>query len=257
MGVKGDWGFRLLGLCAVVIGLAQLWFGQIFQLEQQTILGNEALRLTLLASLAAADVAGGIAMQFTGAMRAGAAIVGASFTVLALLQLADGITQPGPYLSWIGAFETLGIVCGAAMVVARSAPSPNERLMRGAVLLFAVCNVSYALAQVVFLGYTVSLVPGWMPLGQMFWTITTTAAFALAAGAFFTGVAQRLAARLLTVMVALFGLLIWVPALASAPLKESNWSEITVNYGIAAAAWILADASRRRSNAGVRSAATA
>jgi len=46
---------------------------------------------------------------------------------------------------------------------------------------FAICIVSFALEQLFYLSETASLVPKWIPPGQMFWAMATTAAFALAA----------------------------------------------------------------------------
>ncbi len=50
-----------------------------------------------------------------------------------------------------------------------------------------------------------------------------------------------LAMRLLATMTALFGLLVWVPMIAARSATLSNWSEISENYLIAAAAWLVAD----------------
>jgi hypothetical protein len=50
-----------------------------------------------------------------------------------------------------------------------------------------------------------------------------------------------LAARLLTVMVGSFGLLVWVPLILSDPHNHTNWSENAETFAIAAAAWVLAD----------------
>jgi hypothetical protein len=50
-----------------------------------------------------------------------------------------------------------------------------------------------------------------------------------------------LAARLLTVMVVSFGLLVWVPLTLSDLHNHTNWSENAETFAIAGAAWILAD----------------
>jgi hypothetical protein len=50
-----------------------------------------------------------------------------------------------------------------------------------------------------------------------------------------------LAARLLTMMLVLFGLLVWVPLVFSDPHNHTNWSENAETFAIAGAAWILAD----------------
>jgi hypothetical protein len=75
----------------------------------------------------------------------------------------------------------------------------------------------------------------------MFWAITTTIAFALAAIAILSGRSAFLASRLLTVMIIGFGLLVWLPALFVDPHKLMNWAGNAENLAIAGAAWIVAD----------------
>ena len=75
----------------------------------------------------------------------------------------------------------------------------------------------------------------------MFWAIATTAFFALAALALLTNITALLASRLLTLMLLLFGLLVWVPLVLSHPHSHFNWSEFAENFAIAASAWILSD----------------
>jgi hypothetical protein len=75
----------------------------------------------------------------------------------------------------------------------------------------------------------------------MFWAVATTVLFALAAVALLANRMALLAARLLTMMLVSFGLLVWVPLLLSAPRSHANWSESVETFAIAGTAWILAD----------------
>jgi hypothetical protein len=81
----------------------------------------------------------------------------------------------------------------------------------------------------------------WLPPNQMFWAVTTTVLFALAAVALLTNRMALFATRLLTMMLVIFGLLVWVPLLLSDPHNHTNWSETAETFAIAGAAWILAD----------------
>src|SRR6185437_5344214 len=105
-----------------------------------------------------------------------------------------------------------------------------------------ICVVSFALEQLFYLSSTASLVPKWIPPGQMFWAIATTSAFALAAIAL-------LASRLNTAMLLGFLLLVWLPALSANPHSFVNWSEGLETLAIAASAWIVADFLGRRRSA--------
>jgi len=75
----------------------------------------------------------------------------------------------------------------------------------------------------------------------MFWAQTTTVFFALAVVALVTNRVALLATRLLTMMLLMFGLLVWVPLVVSDPRSHTNWSEIAETFAIAGTAWILAD----------------
>src|SRR5713101_4990258 len=106
---------------------------------------------------------------------------------------------------------------------------------------FGICAASFTLEQAFYLGPTASLVPKWIPPSQMFWAVTTTVLFALAAVALLANRMALLATRPLTMMLVIFGLLVWVPLLLSAPHNHTNWSETAETFAIAGAAWILAD----------------
>jgi hypothetical protein len=133
-------------------------------------------------------------------------------------------------------------VSGAAIVYARlSSAWSRETLNRIGRILLGICTVSFTLEQAAYLHATAHLVPKWLPPSQMFWAVTTTVLFALAAVALLANRMALLAARLLTMMLVLFGLLVWVPLLLSDPHSHTNWSETAETFAIAGAAWILAD----------------
>jgi hypothetical protein len=81
-----------------------------------------------------------------------------------------------------------------------------------------ICVVSFTLEQLFYLSGTASLVPKWIPPGQMFWAIATTVFFALAAIALLTGPMARLVSGLTTAMIVGFGLLTWLPLLFANPI---------------------------------------
>ncbi len=94
-----------------------------------------------------------------------------------------------------------------------SAWSPETHNQIGRILL-GICAASVTLEQAFYLDATAKFVPKWIPPTQMFWAVTTTVLFALAAVALLTN-RTLLASRLLTLMVVGFGLLVWVPLLES------------------------------------------
>jgi len=193
-------------------------------------------------AVAAAQILGGAAIQFRRTAKTGAFVLGAVYLVFALLCVPGIVRAPQIYNSWGNFFEQFSLVTGAAIVYARTssawAPETLDRMGR---ILFGVCVASFTLEQSFYLDNTASLVPKWLPPSQMFWAITTTVAFALAAVALLTNRMALLAARLLTIMLLVFGLLVWIPLLLSNPRSLSNWSETVETFAIAGVAWILAD----------------
>ncbi len=191
---------------------------------------------------AAAQIFGGAAIQFRRTAKTGAVVLGAVYLVFALLYVPRIVATPQIYDRWGNFFEPFSLVTGAAIVYARlsSAWAP-ETLHRIARILFGICVASFTLEQAFYLDNTASLVPKWLPPSETFWAVATTVAFALAAVALLTNRMALLATRLLTMMIVLFGLLVWVPLILSGPHSHTNWSEFAETFAIAGAAWILAD----------------
>ena len=178
--------------------------------------------------LAIALIGGGIAMMLPRTARPASIVLGAVYGLYVLSCVSSIIAAPAEPGGYINGFEQLAIVCGALAVYAASEGDAPRAIVlgRAARLGLGVCAVSFAWAQVVYLQYTASLVPMWIPPNQVFWTNFTTVAFALAAVAM------------------LFGVLVWLPLIAAHPAILSNWSEVSANYLIAAAAWLVADVSQ-------------
>ena len=190
----------------------------------------------------AAQIFGGAAIQFRRIAKTGAAVLGAVYLVFALLCVPRIVAAPQIYNNWGNFFEQFSLVAGAAIVCARlSSVWSRETLNRIGCILLGICAVSFALEQAIYLDVTAKLVPKWLPPSQMFWAVTTTVLFALAAVALLANRVALLATRLLTMMLVIFGLLVWAPLLLSDPHSHTNWSETAETFAIAGVAWILAD----------------
>jgi hypothetical protein len=226
-------GRRVFGVTALASGLITLaWHNS-----------NDGLQLRYVVyAAAAALIFGGAAIQFRRAAKAGAAVLGAAYLVFVLRCVPGIVAAPQIYNSWGNFFEQFSLLTGAALVYARwtSAWSP-ETLHRIGRILLGICAASFTLEQAVYLDATANLVPKWVPPTQMFWAITTTVLFALAAVALLTNRMALLASRLLTIMLLGFGLLVWIPLVFSSPHNHANWSENAETFAIAGAVWILAD----------------
>ena len=226
-------GRRVFGVASLAIGLITLAWHEYNDWHPPRYIVYAA---------AAALIFGGAAIQFRRTAKAGALALGAVYLIFALLCVPQIVAKPQIYNSWGNFFEQFSLVTGAAIVYAcLSSAWSRETLNRIGRILLGMCVASFTLEQAIYLHATASLVPKWVPPSQMFWAVTTTVLFALAAVALLTNRMALLAARLLTMMVVSFGLLVWVPLVISDPHNHTNWSENAETFAIAGAAWILAD----------------
>jgi uncharacterized membrane protein YphA (DoxX/SURF4 family) len=247
--VTRDFGRHAYGAAAIAFGALALYWHDVKTWPQLQALGNSPEREIIVYVAAAAAIGGGIAIQWRRGARVGALVLGAVYLVLAVLWIPRIVQAPLIYDRWGNFFEQFSIFAGALIAYASVASRGSPWAARAAAIgrtLFGICVVSFALEQAFYLHATAGFVPQWIPPGQTFWAVATTIAFALAAAAILSGRQARLAARLLTAMLLLFGVVIWLPALLGDPRSHFNWSENVENLAIAGVAWILADYLRVR-----------
>jgi hypothetical protein len=228
-----DLGRHVFGVAALAAGLITLAWHDYNDWPQ--------LRYLVYAA-AAAQIFGGAAIQFRLSAKTGAAVLVAAYLVFVLLCVPPIVAAPRIYNSWGNFFEQFSLLTGAAIVYAGSSSLwSRETLHRIGRILLSVCTVSFTLEQAFYLDATANLVPKWVPPSQMFWAVATTVLFALAGVALLTNRMALLAARLLTMMLVIFGLLVWVPLLLSDHHSHANWDETAETFAIAGVVWLLAD----------------
>jgi uncharacterized membrane protein YphA (DoxX/SURF4 family) len=238
------WGRQVYGLAAVGFGVFALVWHDFNTWQQVRPLGNVSHREMLVYIAAAVEIFGGLVIQWPRTARAGAIALGTIYLFFALLWVPLFIEKPHVYDRLANFFEQFSLVSGALIVYASFGPSDSVRAAKVARIgyfCFGICVVSFTLEQLIYLSATADFVPKWIPPGQMFWAITTTIAFALAAIALLSGRSALLASRLLTAMIVGFGLLVWLPAPFADPHSLTNWAGNAENLAIAGAAWIVAD----------------
>jgi hypothetical protein len=153
------------------------------------------------------------------------------------------IAAPTIYAPYGSFFEQFSLLCGSIALYAATEANAAMAAAFGrlARLGLGVCAISFTLSQIFYFRLTADLVPRWIPPNQMLWAILTTIAFGLAALAILINRQARLAIRLMTLMLALFGVLVWVPRLIAHPEAHLNWSEFALTSLITGAAWMVAD----------------
>jgi uncharacterized membrane protein YphA (DoxX/SURF4 family) len=235
-------GRHVYGLAAIAFGVVALIWRDFNGWQQARVLGNIPHREILVYLAAALEIFGGIAIQWPRTARAGALALGTIYLIFALFWIPLIAEKPQIYDRWANLFEQFSLVSGALIVYASTVRNPAAgKVARLGYILFGTCVISFTLEQLFYLSGTAEFVPKWVPPGQMFWAITTTIAFGLAAIALLSGHSALLASRLLTAMIIGFGLLVWLPAPFADPHKLMNWAGNAENLAIAGSAWIVTD----------------
>jgi hypothetical protein len=223
----------LFGVLALIWHDPQTWqaLEQLRELPFGTVIGG---------GLMIAQFAGGIGMLYARTARWASIVLAVVYFLFSFACVPGIIAAPGNFDSF---FEQFAALCGAIAVYSKTERNRAQaaKFGRFARVGLGVCAISFTLTQIVYFRPTVSMVPKWIPPSQVFWAVATTIAFALAAIAILVRRQARLAMRLMTLMVALFGALVWIPRLIAHPEAHLSWSEFALTFLITGAAWTVGD----------------
>jgi uncharacterized membrane protein YphA (DoxX/SURF4 family) len=241
-------GWRVYGLGVMALGMVCLAWRD-FVLGQPV--PKDFPERTVLAYAAGAFMlVAGAAVEWRRTAAWGAAALAAYYTLIVVI-LMNGrllLTHYAKYGTYSGIAEQLAIAAGALIVYATTAKIDAvlaTRVTRLGQLAFGVCALLFGGAHFVYMNFTAPLVPKWLPPTQEFWAYATGVGFIAAGVAILTGVQARLAAILLTAMLASFTLLVHEPMLRADPSSHMNWTELAVNLAVLGAAWVVADSLAR------------
>jgi uncharacterized membrane protein YphA (DoxX/SURF4 family) len=247
-------GIRIYGLGAIATGLVGLVWGD-FALQWEPVAASFPGRTGLAYIFSALLVVAGAAVngRRSSAIVGAAALVGLYAVVVVLMHGAQIVQHPGAYYTWSGAAEQLALLAGGVAAYAYLAGSAdvatdggrgesphNTPASRVALIAMGASLLMFGVAHFVYLGFTASMVPAWLPAGQKFWAIFTGAAHLAAGIALLSGITARLAAVLLTVMFAMFSALIHLPLLIADPHNHLSWVMNAINLALTGAAWAIA-----------------
>ncbi|HSC17359.1 MAG TPA: hypothetical protein VLC74_00445 [Rhizomicrobium sp.] len=229
----------LAGALSIAFRDFALVFGQV----PKTVAAHDALAMASGAIL----LLGGMALLVPWSARIAALLLALVLLLFLLLLRSPGVVMhPLVETSWYGAGETLTMAAGAWTVFstlpARGEPLARVGSARAGQIAFALALIPLGLAHVFYLGQTAPLIPPWLPFHVPLAYATGAAHIAAGLG-MLLGVVPRLAATLEAVMVSLFTLIIWVPAVIAAP-KPDAWTELAVSAAISGAAWAVAESFR-------------
>jgi uncharacterized membrane protein YphA (DoxX/SURF4 family) len=237
-------GRRVYSLGLMASGLASLAFREFD--PGQPVPANFPARTALAYTAGAVIVIAAAAIQWRRTAAWGATALTAYYALFVVL-LMNGRLLPAHYAEY-GTYENiamqLAIAAGGLIVYATTANMDvalAARLTRLGQLAFGICTLVGGGAHFVYMNMTAPLVPKWLPPTQEFWGYATGIAFIVAGIAILTGIQARLAAILLTAMLASFALLVHEPILFADHSTHWNWSESALNLALTGVAWIVAD----------------
>ncbi len=237
------YGRIVFGASAVLMGVVILRWHDADTYQYLRKIASLPFGTIIVGCLAIAQIVGGIGMLPPRTARLSSVVLGIVYALFSLACIPGMIAAPTSYVQYGGFFEQFCLVVGAVAVYAATEADAARAAVLGRVarIGLGLCAISFAVAQKVYLHFTATLVPTWIPPNQLFWAILTTIAFAFAAVAILINRQARLAMRLMAVMVGLFGVLVWIPILIAHPEARVNWAEFALNFLIAGAAWMVAD----------------
>lgn len=240
-------GRFIFGASMVLAGVLSAAFDDFALVAREvpkTMPGHDALVWVSAAIL----LAGGLALLVPRTAR----IAAFALTILLLLftlalHVRPVVMHPLVEGSWFAFGETLALVCGAWLVFSMQPARPGGALaklghVRAGQIVFGLCLIPFGLSHMFYMNLTAPLIPSYLPFHVPL--AYATGAFHIAAGlGILFGVLPFLAATLETAMVALFTLLIWVPAVLGAP-KPFDWTEFCASLAITGATWLVAESFR-------------
>jgi uncharacterized membrane protein YphA (DoxX/SURF4 family) len=234
---------RIYGLGAAMLGLVGLVWGD-YAVVWNPVPDGAPGQKALGYALAVPFLLAGLAVQWRRSAAPGALALTVLFSLgVVFLDVPRVIAHPAVFVTWYGVAEPLALAAAGLVAnagCARFEAATAERLFKIGRLVFGVCLIVFGLAHLFYLAYTAKMVPAWLPPGQVFWATVTAAGHFAAGIAILSGIAARLAARLLTAMFIVFGILVHAPTIFIDPHHHFYWAENAVNFALIGSAWVIA-----------------
>ena len=241
-------GWRVYGLGVMALAVVALALGDF--LPGQAVPNGFPAHTAVAYAAGAFMLVSSAAVEWRRTVAWGAAAL-AVYYILVVVILMNGrvvLAHYAEFIAYSNAAHQVGIAAAALIVYtanARIEPAAAARLTRLAQLAFGVCALLWGGAHFVYMDLTAPLVPKWLPPTQEFWGYATGVVFIAGGLAILTGVQARLAAIVLTAMLASFTLLVHLPMLFADPSSHRVWARNAVNLAVMGAAWVVADSLAR------------
>ena len=197
-------------------------------------------------------IGGGAAMLSQRLARAGALALAAIYLIFAIFWLPRfytairlmGFTIPLVSGLLAGVGQQLILVAAAGIVHASPVENDFRSTSRVPLLArwtFGLSSIAFGLVHLTGVPQVAAMVPKWMPFGGNVWAILTGVAFVAAGVAILSRILDVLAARLLALMLFLFGVLVLAPAPLARTHDHVAWGSNAYNLAAVGAVAIFAE----------------
>jgi uncharacterized membrane protein len=233
-------------LAAAMISLGILGIGHgDFAMVWQPVPSWVPARELLACAFAAASLAAGLGLLWRRTAATAAAVaLGYFFLWWLLLRIPAFVVSPLTNAGGLGE-NSVALAGALALYAAWQPPAARldflhgERGVRLARVLLGLGLIGCGEAHFYYLKATADFVPAWIP-AHTAWAVATGSGFLAAAAAILLAILPRLAATLVTAMMAVFTLSIWLASVVQTPHDRFDWTGLTVSWTLMAAAWIVA-----------------
>jgi uncharacterized membrane protein len=194
-------------------------------------------------------VASGIGLLWRRTAGIAARVLVGTFSIWTVVFRLPGIFEsPTATDPWWALADTAVMMAASLVLYAWFAAAADRRRFGFALsdkavpiarVLFGLGLIPFGVAHFTYFQHTVDMVPSWLPWHVALASVTG-GGFIAAGIAVIVGVYARLAAALVTLQLAEFTLLVWVPVVIAHP-SASDWAEFVSSWVLTAAAWVVAE----------------
>jgi uncharacterized membrane protein YphA (DoxX/SURF4 family) len=199
---------------------------------------------------------GGVGLLFDATVTWSVRLLFPYLIVWTMLKVPALVVAPQVEGVWLGIGELVVLLAGGWTLFAVFARlregsglsfAAGDRGIRIARILFGVFVIPIGLSHLIYVQATAGYVPAWLPY-RTFWAyLTGVGQMASGLGVLF-GVFPRVAAWAEAVMIGLFTLLVWLPAVVAGPKTRLPWTCFFISWAIGAGACVAAqNIGRKRS----------
>lgn len=228
----------LYALGAILLGAVGIYFHD-FAMQWQPVPAGLPWRTALVYLSGALLIAGGGAILSRKSERAGALLLASFYGLwVVALHLPTAIASYTHIGAWNAPAEFVFMTMGGVALFATGAGALRGTLMKVARILAGGSAIVFGCAHFNYIDFTAGMVPKWIPPNGVFWAWATGAGHLAAGIALVSGFQARLAATLLTAMMASFVVLLHIPLVIAAP-QHMEWIMLAVSSGLTGAAWLV------------------